>query len=258
MVPVRPPPSAPPTHGPLKVTDVQADFSQVKAPSTTAFATFMAYLEPWTRNIKEEDVGLLEFIPDDLEAFIMPTLGRHYSQVWHDEDTALYGGPLPGTAAVDPVPGPSKPPLKAHPKWEPASLADDDLVGEDRGNGPLTERLVSALLPTPDSVVWKGVKAAEEAMEGRSAGGANAAAARDSMTIGALEDRVRDSMRFLGLIEETVGIFFDMQIMLLISSHRRTHQRTNTSMILSVQPSASVSDSSAPSSPRTKLVSVDY
>jgi transcriptional adapter 3 len=204
MLPVRPPTQPPPVAGPSKPTEVTEDFSKLKPPTQTYSSTYYDYVKPWLRAIKEEDIGLLEFVSDDTDAFIVPPLGRHYSQVWYDEDTHIYGGPLPGTAAAAPVAQPSAPSSSSRPKWEPATLADDDLLGEERGHGPLTERLVSALLPTPDQVKWKGVKATEEAMEGRSAGGSNAAAARDSMTVGALEDRVRNSMRLLGLLDDNV------------------------------------------------------
>jgi transcriptional adapter 3 len=206
MLPVRTPAQPPPVAGPSKTTDVTEDFSKLKPPTQIYSTTFYSYIEPWLRPIKEEDIGLLEYVPDDTEAYVVPPLGRHYSNVWADEDHLLYGGPLPGTAAVNPV---ARQPTSTtynstRPKWEPATLADDDLLGEERGHGPLTERLVSALLATPDQVVWKGVKATEEAMEGRSAGGSNAAAVRDSMTVGDLEDRVRNSMRLLGLLGDDV------------------------------------------------------
>ena len=64
------------------------------------------------------------------------------------------------------------------PRWDPATLYDGDLLVEERSRGPLwlTVRLVSALLPVEDSVDWKGVKAAEEATEGRHGVGVSTAA----------------------------------------------------------------------------------
>ena len=52
-------------------------------------------------------------------------------------------------------------------RWGPATLNDEDLLVEERGHGLLTERVLRALLPIDDSVVWKGVKAAKEAIEKR-------------------------------------------------------------------------------------------
>lgn len=190
------------------------DFSKSKQPSQTQVTTFYTSIEPWIRPIKEEDVGFLEYTADEVEPFIVPPLGRHYAAVWAEEDTALYGGPLPGTAAAQYAAGLIATPTARSgtlPRWEPSTLAEPDLLTEERGHGPLTERLLSALIPAPDPNGWKGVKAAEEAMEGRSAGGANAAAERDKMTVADLEERIRDSVRFLGLLDEkvrTVYVYF--------------------------------------------------
>lgn len=137
----------------------------------------------------------------------MPKLGRHYSEVWEEEDMVLYGSALPGTAAVRSgitLPGSnSTAPL---PKWEPSQLQESDLVTEEKGHGPLTERLVSAMIPLQEATEWKGVKAAEEAMEGRpGTNGAAAQAARDKMNVYDLEERVKNVMRFHKLLEELVS-----------------------------------------------------
>ena len=66
-------------------------------------------------------------------------------------------------------------------------------------------QLVSALIPMHDVTEWKGVKAAEEAMEGRpGTNGAAAAAARDKLNVADLEERMKVVMRHHGLLEEIV------------------------------------------------------
>lgn len=183
------------------------DFSKTKAPTQLAVGTFYTSIEPWLRPPKEEDVGFLEYMPDEVEPFVMPKLGRHYSEVWEEEDIALYGGPLPSTTAIrggGHLPGSSSSgPL---PKWEPSTLQEADLLSEERGHGPLTERLVSALIPMQNATEWKGVKAAEEAMEGRpGTNGAAAAAARDKLNVADLEERIKNVMRFYGFLDEIVS-----------------------------------------------------
>jgi transcriptional adapter 3 len=182
---------------------VQEDFSKLKHPSQITINTFYASIEPWIRPIKEEDVGFLEFTADEVEPYVMPKLGRPYSEVWEEEDTALYGGPMPGFTPAR-VPGGQGATSVPTPKWDPSTLVEPDLVTEEKGHGPLTERLISALLPIPDLTVWKGVKAAEDAMEGRPGGSGAAAARREKVNVSDLEDRIRDTMRFYGLLDRTV------------------------------------------------------
>jgi transcriptional adapter 3 len=182
------------------------DFSKLKQPQQVVVNTFYSSIEPWIRNIKEEDIGFLEFTGDEVEPYIMPKLGRHYTDVWEEEDIGLYGGPLPGFSAMRAGSslGSSSAPT---PKWDPSTLSEEDLWNEEKGHGPLTERLLSALLPTPEASGWKGVRAAEEAMEGRPGGSGAAAARKEKMNVSDLEERIRDTMRFYGLLDCIVGIF---------------------------------------------------
>ncbi|TFY60232.1 hypothetical protein EVJ58_g5286 [Rhodofomes roseus] len=205
LLPTRPQPQPVPVPGPSKPTAVQDDFTKSKVPGQQVqITTFYASVEPWLRPIKEEDIGFLEHTGDDVEPFVMPTLGRRYTEVWEEDDTRRYGGSLPGTAAARAAarirPSTSSGPL---PRWEPSTLSEPDLLTEERGHGPLTERLVTALIPMHNATEWKGVKAAEEAMEGRpGTNGAAAAAARDKLNVADLEDRVTNVLRFHGLIDE--------------------------------------------------------
>ena len=162
----KPPVLPPPLPGPSKPTDVMDDFSRSKQPSQVLVTTFYTSIEPWLRPIKEEDVGFLEFNGDQVEPFVVPKLGRHYAEIWEEEDTALYGAPLQSTLAARVASASTTPPKG---KWDPSTLTEQDLLSEERGHGPLTERLVSALLQIPNAE-WRGVKAAEDAMEGRPAG----------------------------------------------------------------------------------------
>ncbi|KIK47691.1 hypothetical protein CY34DRAFT_190779 [Suillus luteus UH-Slu-Lm8-n1] len=179
LLPTRPPIPPPPVAGPSNATDVTEDFSKLKPPAQTLVNTFYSSIEPWIRGIKEEDVGFLEFTADEVEPYVIPKLGRHYLEVWEDADMAMYA-----------------------PKWDPSTLMEADLLTEERSHGPLTERLMSALLPMPDSTVWKGVKAAEDAMEGRPGGTGAAAAKREKVNVVDLEERVQDTMRYHGLLHE--------------------------------------------------------
>lgn len=183
---------------PLKPLDVKDDFSKLKTPSNqTAVTTFYTSIEPYIRPIREEDIGYLEFSGDDVEPYIMPHLGRRYTEQWADQDRGMVLDPAAeeanaaSTVTTAPVP-----------TWDPSTMTDDDLTSDKHGHGPLTERVISALI-ADDSTVWKGVKAAEDAMEGRPGGSAAAAARKERMNVKDLEGRVKDTMRWHGLLEET-------------------------------------------------------
>lgn len=174
------------------------DFSKLKQPAQTVVATFYTSIEPWIRPIKEEDVGFLEHTGDEVEPFIMPKLGRHYTELWEEEDMGILAMPSDADPSIFAPPDP---------KFEPSQLGETDVLNEEKGHGPLTERVIAALLPAPD-LTWKGVKAAEDAMEGRPGGSGAAAARREKMNVTDLEARIRDTMRSNGLLDGMVCVSF--------------------------------------------------
>ncbi|KAF5343541.1 hypothetical protein D9758_012936 [Tetrapyrgos nigripes] len=196
----RPPIPPPPIPGPSKPNEVIEDFSKLKQPAQTAVTTFYTSIEPYTRPIKEEDVGWLEYTADEVEPFAMPRLGKHYLEQWEDDDARLARG-LPRDHSSEASTSTAAPQafVAPEPKWDPSTLSEPDLVLEEKGHGPLTERLISALLPMEDNQ-WKGVKAAEDAMEGRPGGSGAAASRKEKMNVSDLEIRIRDTMRFHGLL----------------------------------------------------------
>ena len=207
LLPPRPPIPPPPVAGPSKPSEVMEDFSKLKQPSQTLITTFYSSVEPFMRNIKEEDVGFLEYTGDEIEPYVMPKLGRHYLEVWEDQDMGL----LPPVMLGEPPVAPPSAFTAPTPKWDSSTLNEDDLLTEEKGHGPLTERVISALLPIPDLTVWKGVKAAEDAMEGRPGGSGAAAARRERLNVTDLEVRIRDTMRYHGLLNfvvSTLVLFF--------------------------------------------------
>lgn len=198
--------------GPRKSIDVKEDFSKAKAPlSQTPANTFYAAIEPWLRPIREEDVGWLEYDGDPLGPYIMPELGRNYTEQWEEEDMALYGQ-VPASldfsasraaAEASSSIGPSGP----LPKWDISSLTEADLAS-DKGLGPVTERLVTALLPAADQSAWKGMMEAEEAYESKanaSGSGAHGISSKEKVYVSDFEERVKDTARFYGVLDGEVS-----------------------------------------------------
>ncbi|TFK87699.1 hypothetical protein K466DRAFT_490366 [Polyporus arcularius HHB13444] len=201
LLPSRPPIAPRPVAGPSKPAEVTEDFSKSKQPNQVLVTTFYTSIEPWLRPIKEEDIGFLQYTADEVEPFVMPKLGRHYSVQWEEEDIATYGQPLPGTAAMHA--SMHAPPPSALPRWEPSTLEDKQAALDHYGHGSLTERVASALLPMNHLLEYRGVKATEEDMAGRpGTNGAAAAAARDKLNVADLEERMRHVVRYHGLLDE--------------------------------------------------------
>jgi len=54
-----------------------------------AIKTFYDYVEPYVRDFKDEDVQFLETKGDDIAPYKIPKLGRHYVEVWAEEERNL-------------------------------------------------------------------------------------------------------------------------------------------------------------------------
>lgn len=207
---------------PRKPIEVKEDFSKAKAPaSQVPIMTFYASAEPWIRNIREEDVGWLEYDGDIVGPYVMPELGRHYTEQWEDEEIAFYGG-VPASLDFTSSRNSNAASSSSHafapqtplPKWDAATLGDGDLASE-RGMGPVSERVVAALLPAANPATWKSVKEAEDAYESKaSSNGAGSSSvngtspappSREKILVADFEERLKDTMRFHGLLQGEVS-----------------------------------------------------
>ncbi|KAJ1970282.1 Transcriptional regulator [Dispira parvispora] len=73
---------------------VNEDFSRVKVASEVPVTTFWASVEPYFRPLNDGDIKFLQNDGDSLTPFLTPTLGKHYTQVWSEEDRDVYQGLL--------------------------------------------------------------------------------------------------------------------------------------------------------------------
>ncbi|WWC86866.1 uncharacterized protein L201_001745 [Kwoniella dendrophila CBS 6074] len=149
LIPPRPGVQRPMKPGPKKQSEVDEDFSNAKAPNQIAFPTFWSGVEPYLRDVREDDLAMLGFKADAPESYEIPARGRHYTEIWDEED----GNP-PGTTPRMSVPNlrqqqilqqSNGPPILPH--FVPTNeLRDDALVDEQRGLGSITERVVAAVV----------------------------------------------------------------------------------------------------------------
>ncbi|KAG8927636.1 Transcriptional regulator [Tulasnella sp. 417] len=262
------------TKTPNDPKDVMDDFSDRKAPpNQTPVHTFWKEVESWMKPVGEEDVAWLEFDADDVEPFLIPALGRHYTEVWEEEDrqaailaaevaqswprgysldrtyapvdepplsaastngfgpessvgdnsplktkgregdgTSLAGGGEGGSSSGLPPPVLSGM-NQAITGWDPRTVTESDLLKEDKSVGPITERIMGALLLEEPHGHHKGKD--DDATSGLTgagpkvpAPGSKAAAAGNTInTAGELEARIRAELRALGLLGEEEPVF---------------------------------------------------
>lgn len=200
LVPARPGVQKPMKPGPKRQADVDEDYSNTKAPNQVLFTTFWTSVEPYLREIREDDLAMLGFKADAPESYEIPPRGRHYTEVWDEED-----GALPGTTPRVSVPNMRLPPAAsgknpaapaAH--FVPATeLKDENLMEEFKGLGNITERVVAAVVPDPDTA-----RAKAEAVKGKAAeeGSGGREAAR--VDVADLEDRMKRELRSVMLLGE--------------------------------------------------------
>ncbi|RKP27458.1 histone acetyltransferases subunit 3-domain-containing protein [Syncephalis pseudoplumigaleata] len=102
---------------------------------------FWNSLEPYFRPLTDADLRFLEEKDDDVGPYLIPLLGRHYLQVWAEEDRALI--PDLERSKHDAA----KPARSLPAGGQPEQMLSDDLLEIDALScGPLTERIISALL----------------------------------------------------------------------------------------------------------------
>ncbi|GMK57914.1 hypothetical protein CspeluHIS016_0407480 [Cutaneotrichosporon spelunceum] len=139
LVPRRPGVKKPLKPGPKRQNEVDEDFSDRKAPNQIACQTFWQNIEPYTRDIRHDDLALLAFKAEQPDLFQIPPRGRHFTEVWDEED-----GNAPFT-----TPRVSVPPLFRQRPQRKAAHGPQS-AGEMQGMGAFSERLLSGVVGGPE------------------------------------------------------------------------------------------------------------
>ncbi|KAI8350373.1 histone acetyltransferases subunit 3-domain-containing protein [Blakeslea trispora] len=114
------------------------DFVRVKPKDQVQITTFWTALEPYFRNLTEEDRQILLQKSDQGKPYLIPPLGQHYLEKWAEEDQQTM-------QEVELL----QPQLQQHKlKYlqSQQALTDQHLLYDDLGCGTLTERLISSLV----------------------------------------------------------------------------------------------------------------
>ncbi|KDQ18650.1 hypothetical protein BOTBODRAFT_171450 [Botryobasidium botryosum FD-172 SS1] len=197
---------------PMHVTDVNEDFTNAKAPvNQVPTVTFWKEVEGWTKPVGEEDIAWLGFDESDTDPFLIPKLGRHYTEVWEDEETGDTGHANSislhhSFSNAGPSDLSSSRGGMGLTKWNPASLEEADLAMERNGLGPVTERLVSALLEVPggSDVQMQSAGEDEGPRRGAMTSGSTtvpAPAPAPTADVMDLEERLRAELKAVGLLD---------------------------------------------------------
>ncbi|KAM0792200.1 hypothetical protein ACM66B_004897 [Microbotryomycetes sp. NB124-2] len=190
-----------PEPTPKRQADVTGDFSIAKPGTQIAFNTFHTWAESYLRPFGEDDLAFLAPKPHDVTPYIIPPLGKHYTEVWEEEDSGL---PVASTSAYA---SPLEPPPLTRTK--PEHLTEDASGAEHVTLGPLSERLVAALAFDEGGDEEEELDGAEGRVNGqidrRSAVTDRGIVVPDKRTIVdavELEERIKRELRFIGLLPE--------------------------------------------------------
>ncbi|CEG72147.1 hypothetical protein RMATCC62417_07755 [Rhizopus microsporus] len=124
----------------------ELDFVRVKPKDQIPILTFWAAIDPHFRPLEEADRELLLEKPDDETAYIIPPLGRHYTEVWSEDDSIS----IPGLNLSPSTSCSSRQGSYDNIKYS-NQITEDHLLKEDISCGALTERLLSSLIPDKES-----------------------------------------------------------------------------------------------------------
>lgn len=166
-----PPISRAPVPHPKVQSEVTGDFSKTKQPaSQVSIHQFQSYInDNYLRSFGEDDLAFLGPRPEEVALFAVPALGRHYSEVWREEDAGesmtpgpMVGGDVNGAAGAGDKAAQQAleyPPMKRVRRDE---VTDSAVQGQQIEVGPVTERLVSALRPVSSGAQTGAAGSAEE------------------------------------------------------------------------------------------------
>ncbi|KAJ1643380.1 Transcriptional regulator [Coemansia asiatica] len=204
------PPPVPPKMRHSSGTPVQDDFSRVKVSSQVPIQTFWASLEPYFRNITDDDIAFLASSSDSQESYVVPKLGKFYAQKWAEEEVShfpdhMHNSKTKYTAkhllSVDSRLKTAIPERS----FAAADLIDSDLSLNAARLAPLTERIISALV-AEKFVIQDPSNAQDE-----DSGGALDSNSDSRLEINhistngdtvSLEDRLKRELRYIGILDE--------------------------------------------------------
>ncbi|KAJ1827656.1 Transcriptional regulator [Coemansia sp. RSA 2599] len=190
-------------------TPVQDDFSRVKVSNQVPIQTFWTSLEPYFRNITDDDIAFLESSRDSQESYVVPKLGKFYAQKWAEEEVSHYPDHMHNSktkyTAKHLLSADSR--LRAaYPdkSFSGADLIDSDLSLNAVRLAPLTERIISALVAERFVLQDAGNAESEDsgAFDSKSDSRLDVSHISTNGDAVSLEDRLKRELRYIGILDE--------------------------------------------------------
>ncbi|CAO3658335.1 unnamed protein product [Rhizopus stolonifer] len=165
----------------------ELDFVRVKPKDQVPILSFWTAVDPHFRPLEEADREFLLEKPEDDTSYIIPSLGRHYSEVWSEDDL----NSIPGMSLSPSTSVSSRQGSHDHIRYS-NQITDDQLMKEEMSCGALTERLLSSLIP--DKHDNDLVDDQEEEYDHFSF--------PDQLNVNEFEERLMTELRYVGLFTE--------------------------------------------------------
>ncbi|KAJ2077460.1 Transcriptional regulator [Coemansia sp. RSA 988] len=189
-------------------TPVQDDFSRVKVTNQVQIQTYWAAMEPYFRNITEEDLVLLEPTVEDPETFVIPPLGKFYAYKWAAEELAHFPDHMHHSKtrhAARNLLGTDRHAKSRSDALTNSSLADSELSPDTARLAPLTERIVSALVAERLVLADSNQGGGDSGYRTDSEGSDTEIEPRQLSSSGeplSLEDRMKRELRYIGILDD--------------------------------------------------------
>lgn len=182
------------------------------------YQAFQSYIEGWFKSVTEEDVAWLGRTEERGAIFDMPALGRHYKEVWAEEDTPTYLSTYPNYSADEAAMTTDRRQGGARaaptvPPFDPRTLSDEHAYGtapNEAASGPFAERVLSMLLaPGPSPPQHLEHPAANGADSSQHASTSNGSGPNPLMAmprapppqdLAMYEERIQEELRLLDLL----------------------------------------------------------
>lgn len=189
-------------------TPVQEDFSRVKVTNQVQIQSFWASLEPYFRNISDDDISYLGSKVDKPESYTTPKLGKFYAHKWAEEEVSHYPDHLHNNktrhAAKQLTSGKHQNPHGLIPRksFSGVDLLDSDLSINDARLAPLTERIISALVSEQIVTNGKDNSDSDEDDDNASMNSSQSLLTNGDGNLTSMEDRLKRELRYIGILDE--------------------------------------------------------